>query len=321
MERRVYDFGDLEVREDGGALIFRGHAAVFNTLSLPIFGFRERIDPKAFNKTVREADVRFLAQHDPATVMARTKAGTLKLSVDKVGLRTEARLNPSDPDVQRLAVKMRDGNIDQMSFGFEVVRDEFAEEEVHDEFDDGPTLVRTLKEVRLWDVSPVTFPAYPATDGQLAGIEVPAEVRSHVEELRKAIPAHSTDTSDASWDGPAAVAAMPNEASVLRYCHAWFEGGDADPDAKSSYKFPHHRTEGGPAILGGVRNGLSRLPNADIPDSDRAGVERHLRRHLDDASRAMGVPVEDLMHETPDLSVWRNRVEMLAKRLPPIRIA
>lgn len=98
----------------------------------------------------------------------------------------------------------------------------------------------------------------------------------------KALAVHHTDTTDGAWDGPGAVAGMPGEASVLKYCHAW-ESSDGDPDAKGSYKFPHHKTEGGPANLAACRNGLARLSSADIPDGDRAGVEAHLRAHLNDA--------------------------------------
>lgn len=64
---------------------------------------------------------------------------------------------------------------------------------------------------------------------------------------------------------------------------AWVDS-NGDPDAQSSYKFPHH-TRGGVANLNGVRNALSRLPQADIPDGDRAGVQRHLQAHLDDAEK------------------------------------
>lgn len=102
--------------------------------------------------------------------------------------------------------------------------------------------------------------------------------------LRTAIPAHSTATVDTSWNGPAAEAAAPNDRAVLRYMHAWVDA-DGDPAQKSSYKFPHHEPRiGAPANLAAVRNALSRLPNAKIPDADRAGVEKHLRRHLDDAA-------------------------------------
>lgn len=98
-----------------------------------------------------------------------------------------------------------------------------------------------------------------------------------------AIGAHHTATTEGTWDGPAAVAAMPNDAATLRYCHAW-RNADGDPTAKGTYKFPHHRTDGGPAVMAGVRNALARLPQADIPEADRAGVEAHLRAHMADAN-------------------------------------
>jgi hypothetical protein len=98
-----------------------------------------------------------------------------------------------------------------------------------------------------------------------------------------AIPPHETSTVERPWDGPAAVAAAPNDAEVLRYMHAWRDP-DADPATKAAWKFPHHGPRvGSPANLAAVRNGLARLSQADIPAADRAGVERHLRAHLEDA--------------------------------------
>ncbi len=315
-ERRSYG-ASIELRDgEDGSLVVRGHAAVFGRLSLPIAGglFRERIAPGAFRKTAKEADVRFLAQHDPATVMARTRAGNLSLWEDEVGLAVEARLNPADPDAQRLAVKIRDGNITQMSFGFEVLRDEWGTEVIEDEWSTGETTVRTVREVRLWDVSPVTFAAYPDTDVEMAGIVVPAEVRAIAEQMRAAIPPHSTPTVDEPWDGPRAVADAPNDARVLRHMHAWRDAA-GDPDAKETYKFPHHGPRhDAPANVRACRNGLARLPQAGIPDVDRAGVERHLRRHLDDAARAMGVSVEALM-ALDDIAARRRRLELLRRAI------
>lgn len=96
-----------------------------------------------------------------------------------------------------------------------------------------------------------------------------------------AIAVHHTATVDTSWDGPAAVAAMPNDAAVLEYCHAW-QDANGKPDAKSSWKLPHHLKEGGPANMAACRNGLARLANTDIPAADKPGVERHLKAHLSD---------------------------------------
>lgn len=97
-----------------------------------------------------------------------------------------------------------------------------------------------------------------------------------------AIPVHHTSTVDREWDGPAAVAAAPNSRGVLRHMSAWYAG--EDPDEKRSYKLPHHGPrEGSSANLAAVRNALARLSQTDMPDDDRAAVERHLRAHLDDA--------------------------------------
>lgn len=120
------------------------------------------------------------------------------------------------------------------------------------------------------------------------------------------MPVHHTATVDESWDGPAAVKAMPNDDKVLRYCHAWQsdeaektpheEGDDDADDQKSNYKFPHHKTDGGPANVAACRNGLARLSGADIPDGDRAGVRAHLQAHLDDANKKDGDQSEDHAH-------------------------
>ena len=111
----------------------------------------------------------------------------------------------------------------------------------------------------------------------------------------KAFPVHHTATEDSAWDGPAAVKAMPNDDTVLEYCHAWQsaeaaatphrEGDDDADDKKSNYKFPHHRTKGGPANTRACSNGLARLEGSSIPESDKAGVRAHLQAHLDDAKR------------------------------------
>lgn len=98
-----------------------------------------------------------------------------------------------------------------------------------------------------------------------------------------AIGRHRTGTVEREWDGPAAVAAAPNDAEVLRYMHAVFRGGDAD--VKGNYSLPHHGPRrGSAAVLPGVRNALSRLPQTEgLSDAERSGAETHLRGHLADA--------------------------------------
>lgn len=100
---------------------------------------------------------------------------------------------------------------------------------------------------------------------------------------RAAIGPHSTATVEDDWDGPGAVADAPNDEATLAHMHAWRDD-DGDPEAKNTYKFPHHAAGTDTAAnLPAVRNALSRLPQADIPDTDRDAVEAHLQRHLDDA--------------------------------------
>lgn len=103
-----------------------------------------------------------------------------------------------------------------------------------------------------------------------------------------ALPVHHTAVVDEPWDGPAAVAAAPDDPEVLRWMHAWRDP-EADPRTKAAWKFPHHAPRtGSPANLAAVRNALARLAVADVPAADRDGVERHLRAHLEDAQRAEG---------------------------------
>lgn len=124
-------------------------------------------------------------------------------------------------------------------------------------------------------------------DGHLLGLE-------SMPITDKALPVHHTATTDAAWDGPAAVAAMPADDAVLKYCHAWEsdeaasvpsrQGDDDADDQKQNYKFPHHAGKGAAANLAACRNGLARLSGAQIPDGDRAGVKAHLQAHLSDGS-------------------------------------
>jgi hypothetical protein len=96
-----------------------------------------------------------------------------------------------------------------------------------------------------------------------------------------ATPIHHTATVEREWDGPATVAALPNDRATLHYCHAW-ETREAG-DVKANYRFPHHASKGGPAVLAAVRNGLARLAGAQV--DDKSAVAEHLRAHLEDASR------------------------------------
>ena len=164
IRHRTVTLQDLEVRsgtddDDDRAPLIRGYAAVFNEWADIIPGvFRERIAPGAFRKTIREADVRALVNHDPNYVLGRNRASTLQLHEDKHGLAVE--IEPPDAQWARdLMVSMKRGDISQMSFGFRPVK---WTEEVGEKASD--PLKITLDEVTLFDVSVVTFPAYKQTE-------------------------------------------------------------------------------------------------------------------------------------------------------------
>ena len=162
-EERSYK---VEMRvEDGDESKITGHAAVFNKLSVDLMGFREKVAPGAFIESIEKSDIRALWNHNPDYVLGRNKSGTLKLEEDKKGLAIE--ISPPDTQWARdLMETIKRGDVDQMSFAFQVVKDSWEDK-------DKKNPIRTLEEVNLFDVSPVTYPAYPQTD---------VKVRSFLEE-------------------------------------------------------------------------------------------------------------------------------------------
>lgn len=170
-ELRSFALNEFRVDSTEGAQPkMYGHAAMFDSLSGDLGGFREMIAPGAFVKSLESADIRALFNHDSNIVLGRNKAGTLRLKEDKNGLAIE--IDPPDTQAARdLIVSMSRGDINQMSFGFRTITDKWEKR-------DGEWL-RTLKEVELFDVSPVTYPAYAATD---------IAVRSMQEAIKKDTP-------------------------------------------------------------------------------------------------------------------------------------
>lgn len=155
IEERTFDVDmRMEQREDGKRTM-SGHAAVFNTQTDLGWGIREQIAPGAFTESIKEDDVRALFNHDANYVLGRNKAGTLTMREDEKGLAVE--IDPPDTQFAKdLTVLMERGDITQMSFAFQVIKQSWEEKEDYD--------LRTLEKVRLWDVSPVTYPAYTQTD-------------------------------------------------------------------------------------------------------------------------------------------------------------
>jgi len=146
----------FEVREDGDYMTFEGYAAVFNSPSEPL-PFIERIAPGAFKRSIEARnDIKLLWNHDTGTVLGSTRAGTLKLYEDTRGLKVIAQL-PNTTAGRDASELLRRGDVDSMSFGFSVPAggDDWSA--------DGSE--RTLRSVRLHEVSIVAFPAYSSTAG------------------------------------------------------------------------------------------------------------------------------------------------------------
>lgn len=172
------DAGDPERK---GETTLRGHAAVFNSLSEDLGGFREIIEPGFFREALRrQPDVRLLVNHD-GLPLARTRSGTLELREDQRGLHVFARLDKNDPDVVSLRGKMQRGDVDQMSFAF-TLREDADDWEVTE---DG-AVIRTLRADGaddLFDVSVVTYPAYRATDVSMRSVLQDAISRGRVPDI------------------------------------------------------------------------------------------------------------------------------------------
>lgn len=191
---------EIRADEDNGNIV--GYAAVFNSLSEDFGGWREIVRPGAFRKTINEKrDIRALWNHETSYVLGRTLNGSLALREDEQGLRVE--IKPPDTQWARdLVTSVRRGDISQMSFGFRTVRDNWREDS-----NDTGTL-RELLEVELYEVSPVTFPAYGATDVQVRafmqarGAELPQEIRAKYESFKASLAAEPS-ADDQSSDGVA----------------------------------------------------------------------------------------------------------------------
>ena len=159
-EMRCASVTELRIKppEDGKPPIIEGHAAVFDSLSQDlgfVFPFKERIARGAFKETIGRDDIRALFNHDVNYVLGRNRAGTLELKETPKGLKV--RIHPPDTQWARdLAQSIARGDVTQMSFGFAAEAESWSNENGVD--------VRTLDRVRLFDVSPVTFPAYLDTD-------------------------------------------------------------------------------------------------------------------------------------------------------------
>lgn len=174
-EIRMLPLQELRVSDETNSEIV-GHAAVFDSWSETLgglFPFKEIVRKGAFKDSIAKDDIRALFNHDPNYVLGRNKANTLELEEDEIGLRV--RITPPNTTwAKDLVESIRRGDISQMSIGFIVEEDTWGTKDGLD--------IREIKKVQLFDVSPVTFPAYQETD---VGVRAMEEYKDYKKGLDK----------------------------------------------------------------------------------------------------------------------------------------
>ncbi len=205
IERRFVKGAQVRAAQNGH---IEGHAAVFNEeyvlCDYPDFKVVETVMPGTFSRAIAEKqDVRGLFNHEPSNLLGRTAAGTLSLTEDSRGLHFDC--DPPDTQMGRdVRTLIKRGDITGCSFGFKVTKQTRTEEE-----DNGKVTVRrAIEDVDLFDVSPVTYPAYEGTDVKARAIElravfedgIPEKLGSHLPDLRELIDARDAIT-DPDNDG------------------------------------------------------------------------------------------------------------------------
>ena len=146
----------FQTRSDETGPVIAGYFAVFNNPTELWPGCIEQIAPGAFSSSLN-GDIRALIDHDTRLVIGRTVAGTLTLREDSTGLYGEIKINEHDSDAMNLYARVQRGDVSQCSFGFDIVAEDYVVSP------DGQTCTWTIRDVKLYEVSVVTFPAYNAT--------------------------------------------------------------------------------------------------------------------------------------------------------------
>lgn len=304
-EQRLYHCADMEMREaqdNPDEYILTGYASTFEPYEMyggPSngVGWIEQLSRKAFDRTLRESpDLHLLINHE-GMPLARTKSGTLKLSVDNGGLKVEARLDRSDPDVQRLEPKMRRHDMDEMSFAFRVKKQKW---EAHSDFPEDDQSQRTIEELSLHkgDVSVVNFGANPTTHAEIKGIpdmlkaiarcdmSELAEVRADTDLVRTVVEKLMPEKKVAIGDGKGeekAIAVSDAMWSVFTQSdftpEQWrsaclLDTGEGE-DLKARYRLPV-REPGGTLNRNGVYAMAFKMQDLDMSDEQRSAAARKL---------------------------------------------
>lgn len=155
--------------QENSEMYIEGYFAVFNQVTELWPGAYEELAPEAFSETLGN-DVRALINHDTTLVLGRNKSGTLELKADSHGLWGRVKINPNDTDAVNIYERVKRGDVDQCSFGFNIIKEDT-------EFREDGSVKWTIRKVDLHEVSVCTFPAYAATGVQARK----AEVQQHKE--------------------------------------------------------------------------------------------------------------------------------------------
>lgn len=170
---------DFQTRSDESGPVIAGYFAVFNNPTELWHGCIEQIAPGAFASSLN-GDVRALIDHDTRLVIGRTVAGTLTLREDATGLYGEIKINEHDSDAMNLYARVQRGDVSQCSFGFDIVAEDYIVSP------DGQTCTWTIRDVVLYEVSVVTFPAYEATSVEARNSDNSASLqKARLERRRK----------------------------------------------------------------------------------------------------------------------------------------
>jgi len=206
LERRILAPDDVELRvapDDKGNKHLVGYAARFNKLSLDLGGFKERIKPGAFTKAIKDADIRGLKNHNPDLLLGRTVSETLVLTENSRGLKFDDTL-PDTTIGRDTAEEVIRGDLTGCSFSFWVDEDEWEEKK------DG-SVTRTILSFReVYDVGPVTFPAYPDTSVAVRSLEAWREARTFEQSDTKTPKEQATDVPEIQEDNEQRQGERPN---------------------------------------------------------------------------------------------------------------
>ncbi|WP_031517617.1 HK97 family phage prohead protease [Desulfofalx alkaliphila] len=183
MDRKIRQSRSLQTKlktraePDSQEMYIEGYFAVFGRETELWPGAFEEIAPEAFDETLSN-DIRALINHDTTLVLGRTKANTLELKTDNYGLWGRVKINTNDTDAVNLYERVKRGDVDQCSFGFNIL------EEITDWRDDG-TVKWTITKIDLHEVSVCTFPAYEDTGIQARKAEVDQHRKRQLEQKKK----------------------------------------------------------------------------------------------------------------------------------------